>query len=244
MFLLSPHIAHRHEAKLLEEYAKDSNRIIYKEGQSYAPYYLSALTWYKFEEAFRKGQLSKKLKAYKAHLYMLFLYSSGIYPLPIDARPSAMDKFCVKLEEILVSNQFSNTLNKVEKIFEFCYENWLKAGNNRFAVKENKKFTELLQETARKTFINKSLDIDEIEKVEHDEWDEGSILSVRIKNGKWFAFIKTSLNCENIYFDNRAYNGDFKDLIPGRRVQFQYKTRREKSDKKSSLLFATKVKFL
>lgn len=244
MFLLSPHIAHRHEAKLLEEFAKDPNRIIYNEGQSYAPYYLSALTWYKFEEAFRKGQLSKKLKAYKAHLYMLFLYSSGVYPLPLDARSSAMDKFCNKLEEILVSSQFSNTVKNVEKIFELCYDNWLKAGNNRFAVKENKKFTELLQETARKTFINKCFDIDKIEKVEHDEWDEGSVLSVRIKDGKWFAFIKTSLNRENVYFDNRAFNGDFKDLIPGQKVQFQYKIRKEKSDSKSSLMYATKVKCL
>ena len=244
MFLLSPHIAHRHEAKLLEEFAKDPNRIIYKEGQSYAPYYLSALTWYKFEEAFRKGQLSKKLKAYKAHLYMLFLYSSGNYPLSIDARPAAMDKFCNKLETILVSSQFNNVVKNIEKIFELCYNNWLKAGNNRFAVKENKKFTELLQETARKTFINKSLDIDKIETVVHEEWDEGSILSVRIKDGKWFAFIKTSINRENVYFDSRSFNGDFKDLIPGRKVQFQYKIRKEKNDGKSFLLYATSVKCL
>lgn len=242
MFLLSPHIAHRHEAKLLEKFANEADRIIYKDGQSYAPYYLSALTWYKFEEAFRKGQLSKKNKTYKAHLYMIFLFTSGIYPLPIDANPVAMEKFCTKLENILISDNFVTTVKKVEKVFELCYNKWLKAGNNRFAVKEKKEFTELLLETARKTFVNKSLDIDKIETVEYEEWDEGSILSVRIKDGKWFAFIKTDINRENVYFDKKAFDGDFKSLIPGKKVHFHYRIRKEKGDKQSPMLYATKVK--
>lgn len=244
MFLLSPHIAHRHEAKLLEEFAKEPNRIIYKEGQSYAPYYLSALTWYKFEEAFRNGLLSGRLKAYKAHLYMIFLYSSGFYPLPIDAKASAMDTFCKRLEDVLISDRFADTIKRVEKVFTLCYHNWVKSGNSRFAVKEKKEFTELLQDAARKTFVNKSIDLDAIERIEDEVWSDGIILSVRIKNGKWFAFIKTDINGENIYFDKRAFDGDFKDLIPDLKVQFQYDARDDRNNKQSQMLYATRVKVL
>ena len=243
MFLMSPHIAHRHEAKLLEEYANDSNRIIYREGQSFAPYFLSALTWYKFEEAFRQGLLSKKMKPYKAHLYMVFLFSSGSYPLSIDANPSAMDKFCKKLEDILISDKFASVIENVGKVFNLCFNKWIEAGNSRYAVKEKKEFTEMLQETARKTFVNKTLKIEAVGMIDRDYWEDGEILSVRIKNGKWFAFIKTDINRENVYFDSKAFNGDFKVLIPGRKVQFQYKSRSDKNGRGLSL-YATKVKFL
>ena len=242
MFLLSPHIAHRHEAKLLEEFANDSNRIIYREGQSFAPYYLSALTWYKFEEAFRQGLLSKKLKPYKAHLYMVFLFSSGSFPLPIDAQPVAMDKFCKKLEGLLLSEKFATIIKDVEKVFNLCYNKWIESGNSRYAVKEKKEFTDMLQETARKTFVNKTLKIESVETIDRDSWEYGEILSVRIKNGKWFAFIKTDINRENVYFDSKAFSGDFKALIPGKKVQFQYKSRSDKSGNGPSMLYATSVK--
>lgn len=241
MFLMSPHIAHRHEAKLLEMFASEDDRIIYKNGQSYAPYYLSALTWYKFEEAFRKGKISKNLKTYKAHLYMVFMFSSGVCPLPIDANNSAMDRFCQKLESILVSDSFFELVGKIEKIFDHCFNEWINGGNSRYAVKEKKEFTELLQKTARQTFVNKSIDWGQLEKAEIEQWEAGEILSVRIKNGKWFAFIKTNINQENVYFDKRAYAGELKDLYPGVPVKFMYKSRKD-ANSKEMLFFATIVK--
>lgn len=242
MFLMSPHIAHRHEAKLLEMYASDKNRIIYKEGQSFAPYYICALTWYKFEDAFRKGKLNKKLKPYKAHLYLIFLYSSGIFPLTIDANNVAMDKFCQKLEKVLISPKFFEVVSKVEKIFNHCYVEWINAGNSRFAIKEKKEFTEMLQQTARQTFVNKTLDVLDLKNLEPEQWEHGTILSIRIKDNKWFAFIKTEINQENVYFDQRAYSGELKKLIPDQKVLFKYRNRIEDGKKKDSMLYAIKVK--
>ena len=122
------------------------------------------------------------------------------------------------------------------------HNKWVEAGNSRYAVKEKKEFTEMLQETARKTFVNKTLKIDTIETIDRDNWEDGEILSVRIKNGKWFAFIKTDINRENVYFDSKAFTDDFKVLIPGKKVQFQYKSRSDKSGHGASMLYATKVK--
>ena len=246
MFLMSPHVAHRHEAKLLEMYASGEDRKIYKEGQSFAPYYLCALTWFKFEEAFRNAVISKKLKPYKAHLYMIFLFSAGVYPLPLYAKNSAMEKFCQAIEKILTSSDFSNVAQKVEKIFSQCYADWIKSGNNKYAVKEKKEFTDLLKESARKTFIDISQQkVDYIiEPVgESEKWFDGTILSVRISNNRWFGFIKTGMNQENIYFDKKGYKDEFRELIPGRKVCFKYQKRSNK-DSQDQMLYATEVKLV
>ena len=60
MFLHLPYMAHRHEAKLLSEFACEDNRKIYVDNHSCTPYYICALTWYMFENAFRKNILPKK----------------------------------------------------------------------------------------------------------------------------------------------------------------------------------------
>lgn len=238
MFLQEPHVAHRHEAKLLEMYASDEDRKIYKDGQSYAPYYVSALTWYKFEEAFRKDVLKKKNKPYKAHLYMIFLYASGSFPLPLDARKEPLERFCSQLEQILTSDKFQEIAKNIQYIFEHCIAEWTKAGNSRYSIKEKKEFTELIQSTARKSFDSKNLNNENLLNPEPVLWIAGEILSVRIRNGKWFAFIRTGNNAENVYFDNHAYKGDFTRLLPGQKVLFQYQSRYGKEN----MLYATAVK--
>ena len=240
MFLMSPHVAHRHEAKLLEEFASEDNRRIYKNGQSYAPYYLSALTWYKFEEAFRKGIISEYLKTYKAHLYMIFMFSSGDYPLPIEANNSAMEKYCLKLEKILVSDKFFEIAGQVENTFKLCFEEWVKEGNSRYAVKDKKEFTELLQKRARQIFVTKDLDTKQLGKTDYEQWEKGEILSIRNNDGKWFAFIKTTINKENVYFNNKSYKGDLKSLYPGVPVKFKYSSKKDQNSK-DLLYYATEV---
>ena len=238
MFLQEPHVAHRHEAKLLEMYASDGERKIYKDGQSYAPYYVSALTWYKFEEAFRKGILKKKNKPYKAHFYMIFLYTAGMYPLPLDARKEPLEKFCLQLEKILTSDMFLDVVKHVQQVFEHCFAEWTRGGNSKYSIKEKKEFTELIQTTSRKTFVNKNVKFEDLLKPEPIQWTTGKILSVRIRNGKWFAFIRTGNNTENVYFDNHAYKGDFQKLLPEAKVLFQFQSRHGKDN----MLYAIKVK--
>ena len=70
MFLEAPHMAHRHEAKLLELYAqeKDSRRLFAEEHGPY-PYYICAVTWYMFEKYFRFERIPRKYLTYKSQLY-------------------------------------------------------------------------------------------------------------------------------------------------------------------------------
>ena len=191
-------------------------------------------------EKIDNDKLYENVISYKAHLYMIFLFSSGVYPLPLDANNSTIERFCQKLEDILVSEEFFDVVSKVEKIFDYCFNEWIKDGNSQFAVKEKKEFTELLLKVARQTFVNKTLKVEECKKNESEQWEDGEILSVRIKNGKWFAFIKTGVNIENVYFDKRAYDGEFKDLYPGVPVKFKCKIKRSSNGKEVSFV-ASKV---
>lgn len=226
MFMQLPYLAHRHEAKLLEMYASE-DRKIYREGQSFAPYYLSALTWYKFEEAFRGGRIDKKYKPYKAHLYAIFAYSTGVYPMSLDYGVDAVEKYCNNLELILTTDQFYNVLPKVISIFSKCFDHWTTTGNSRFGVKESKDFSELLLTSARNCFVGKQNKETRIRVRKHEEetWLSGEILSIRIRDGYWFAFIRPADFSENIYFDSSNYTGDFQTILPGVKVKYVRKKR-------------------
>ncbi len=222
MFLHLPYMAHRHEAKLLSEFACEDNRKIYADNHSCAPYYICALTWYMFENAFRKNILPKKAKTYKAHLYYIFTFITGQYPLTCDMKKKSIDNFCDKLEEKLLSDDFNKIAHEVCQVFYYCKNEWENMGKNRYAIKDTKDFTEFLSKKSREKFVNKTLSIDINKELipQNTEWKEGKILTIKIKEGKWFAFISVDNNSSNIYFDDRSYKGDFKKLLPKVKVRF------------------------
>lgn len=244
MFLHYPHLAHRHEAKLLQEFTKEGERKIYLDSHSYVPYYICALTWYKFEEAFRKGILPKKAKTYKLHLCYIFTFVTGKYPINKIEKSEGVDKRCEALEKILYSEHFDDCLKGIYELFEKSVETWVNMGKSQFAIKDNCEFTDFLEESARKTYVNKSTN-DNTKKTLINEviedWKSGKILSIRINNNKWFAFITYDKNCENVYFDSRAFKGNFNDLRPSLKVRFQLSSKRDNDIVK---YFATTVELL
>ena len=80
-----PYEAHRHEAILLQKYAPkdDKARLIYNSNHNLYQYYIAALIWHKFEIAFKNIAIAdkKKLRPYIAHLYYIFTFTTGQYPL-------------------------------------------------------------------------------------------------------------------------------------------------------------------
>ena len=149
MFLQKPYEAHRHEAILLQKYApKDErNRLIYNSDHSPYMYYIAALTWYVFEMAFRNNTIveKKKIRPYMAHLYYIFTFTTGQYPLNSSCTVQAMEKFCSKLEKNLLSDDFGETLKKVISTFKKSVTEWVKSGKSEFAIKDSKEFTDLIK---------------------------------------------------------------------------------------------------
>lgn len=245
MFLQKPYEAHRHEAILLQKYApKDErNRLIYNSNHSPYMYYIAALAWYVFEMAFRNNTIDekKKIRPYMAHLYYIFTFTTGQYPLNSSCTTQAIEKFCSKLEKNLLSDDFGETLKKVISIFKKSITEWVKSGKSKFAIKDSKEFTDLITKNAREVFVNKTSQLDTADiEINKQQWLEGEILSTIFK-GRWFAFIKTSECDENVYFDKRGYKGPERNLVPGKKVRFLLDSKKENNE---ILYFATKVEIL
>lgn len=238
-FMQKPDMAHRHEAYLLQTFAsKDNERKIFNSEHSPYPYYISALIWYKLEDALRSNIISKRLRPYLAHISFIFTYTTGQYPLLLDSNRQAIESFCSKLEKVLCDKSFDDVIKKVVTVFENCTKEWTKQGESRFAIKDNKKFVELEVKMAREFFINKTLKIPNATSTQtNNRWYYGEILSF-INTERWYAFIKTDSCDGNVYFDERSYNGLIRYLVPKTKVRFMFKTKKQENE---TLYFATCV---
>ena len=213
-------MAHRHEAKLLQEFVKtESQRKIYLHKHSLYAYYISSLIWYKFEDAFRRKVLTKDDRTYQAHLYYIIMFLPGMYPLTIDAMPNALETYCLKLEQLLTSDHFDESLKKVTAVFKQCEQKWISMGKSRYAMKDTKDFTDELTRICREIFVNKTQSIENTPQHKPEKWFNGKILSYINKN-KWFAFIKSKAFDNNVYFDTKSYKGEVRKLVPGQECRF------------------------
>lgn len=219
-FLQSPYKAHRHEARLLQEFIPTEElRQIYLSTHSPYAYYISSLIWYKFEDAFRRRVLTRDDRTYLAHLYYIFMFQTGKYPLTIKASNDALEKYCFKLEQLLTSDKFDDILLNVKATLKQCEHTWKSKGKSSYVMKDTKEFTDELTNICRKIFVNKSLELEDNNIHIPEEWYNGKVLSY-INRGKWFAFIQSKSFEENIYFDQRSYHGEVRKLFPGQECRF------------------------
>lgn len=219
MFLDAPHECHRHEAKLLEQYAKeDGTRKIFRDDHSPSPYFVCALTWYMFEKYLREQMIDKKYWAYKAHLLLIFRHSVGERP-PRLTRSKAIEVYCEKIADLLKEPKFASQVEVVLEVFDTAYKLWVQKGGSRFGIKDNKEFTDLLANEAGRRFSQGQPEARERD--ERRQPSEGELLRIIWRNGVWFGFIKRGPQYENVYFDSRGYHGEARELIPNRRVQFE-----------------------
>lgn len=240
-FLQSPYKSHRHEARLLQEFVQSEElRQIYVSTHSPYAYYISCLIWYKFEDAFRRKVLKRDDRTYLAHLYYIFMFQTGKYPLTINASNDALEKYCSKLEQLLISDKFDEILQKVKVAFNQCEQTWISKGKSSHAMKDTKEFTDELTCICREIFVNKTLELNKMNDQEPEKWCHGQILSY-INKDKWFAFIKSKYFDENIYFDQRSYKGETRKLLPGQDCRFIVSSKIKNGEK---IFFAKQVELL
>src|SRR6266542_3363667 len=101
---------------------------------------------------FREEKFEKNYITYKAHLYLLFKYSLGEFP-PKLIKSKAIETYCGKLLNLLEESNFEIQVRKILPIFNSAFKTWLDRGRSRFGVKDNKEFTDLLIDQARKNFM-------------------------------------------------------------------------------------------
>lgn len=221
LFLQMPHMAHRHESKLLAEFGKDDDRTIFSDSQPVEMYYTSAVLWYKVEEAFRNKTLSARMKPYRGLMYYLVSFMTGRYPANPKGTSRSIEIYCKSLLDCCLSPSFQDKCAELEKLFWRTLEMWEQSGKSTSAVKDNAQFTEFLKRTAIPVLLNSKAEPTEPAATQQpSNRRAGRILSVHHKSGHWFAFIKQGGDEPNVYFDRRSFSGDASKLRVGVPVRF------------------------
>jgi cold shock CspA family protein len=215
MFLNEAHVAHRHEAKLLEEYGGENSEL-FNPNHDLFPYYICGLTWFMFDKYFRESKIPSKYISYKSHLYLIFRESLGEYTPRLN-KSKAITTYCNKMISILTEPQFSSHVHEVLSVFDEAIEKWVADGNSFHGIKDRKDFTELLLRITKAKYLSLPL----LTEAKDNLWLKGKILNIRIEQGRWYGFIKQFNNMENVYFDNRSFNDDIRKVKNNLEVEYQ-----------------------
>ena len=186
IFLERPEEGHLHESILLNNY----KNILFKEGQSYAPYYLSAYIYLLIEKMYRSHVISQEIYTYKMQVMTIFKALTG-GPSPDINRKKEIDKYCSKILQILNdAEETQKYVHKAAAIFVKISNMWVceKGEQYRDARKDRAEFTKFL--------------LDNI----YDEGTEnrgiqtiGKVLTIKTdKNGMFYGFIQRIP--DSIYF--------------------------------------------
>ena len=213
MFLNKPHFAHRHESFLLKEFSN----IIFQETQSKLPYFVTAYTFYKLEKLFREERFFPELKAYKAHLAMLFRESiAGNCPNLTFEKP--IDEHSQKIIEILKDDKLTRErFNKVALIFKSSASIWTdKLKKSPFGMKDQADFTTLLLTETKKIFSVPSAVLSNDENYVY----KGAVMKVMLdKFGNYCGFIRRQPN--NIFFHSQQNKNLIFANIEGKFVTYK-----------------------
>tara|TARA_R110002050_G_scaffold217881_1_gene353870 strand:- start:57 stop:2054 length:1998 start_codon:yes stop_codon:yes gene_type:complete len=228
MFINEPHMAHRHESKLLENYSN----LVFQDYQSKLPYFTAGLAFYKLEKLFRNNQLNKKsFYPFRSHLLMVFREIIGGNRPNINSE-RVIDEHCQMLLKVLKNED--ETLAKFKEaseIFESARTYWindLKKGQYR--IKDVKEFTDVLLTRIRKT-QTKTTDLVEDEEFRY----KGKVVKIiRDRFGTHCGFIERKPN--NIFFHSSSAKGLNLADSEGELVSYQVST-----NPKSGQLIATNV---
>lgn len=212
MFIGAPHEGHRHESKLLDKYCITDAKM-FQENHDASVYYICALVWYIFEQAFRDKRIHSKYKSYKAHLYFIFINIIGM-PKSL-SKSKTLDKYLENIFKYTDIDSFYKMLPQITSVFDHAVSVWISRGRSKFAYKENKDFTTILKEQMHKT-----TEIKEESPINLKE--TGHIVYVGTSNKGLYAFIKPDNSKYNdIYCNNKEFKSEIRELIPGAKVVFK-----------------------
>jgi hypothetical protein len=138
---------------------------------------------------------------------------------PVALYGKTIESYCRTLIEAMKKSETETILKKTVEFYDSLTQEWIKKGRSKYGVKDSKEFTELLimrlreMDGGKTRIANKELLYD-------DERESGVLINVVYCKKGWYAFIKPKTGDENLYFDNRNYNGDVKHLNVGMSATF------------------------
>jgi AIPR protein len=216
MFLNLPHMSHRHEAKLLQEFESK----IYLDTQSKLPYFTTAVTFITLEALLRMGRIEwRSYYSFRPHLMMLFRQIIAGDAPSINTE-KAIDEHSTKLLKVLEDRkQIEEVLIRCASVFSECRSQWIgPMMKSASGMKDVPEFTSLLLSKAREEAAGTDVDdtlhvrVAPVNK-EVDDKLRGRVAKVIIdRYGRNCGFIERT-RWENIFFHGNANRSlDFLEL--------------------------------
>jgi len=106
MFLNDPHNVTSFFGTIVKR-LNEGKAQIFTPDHSYAPYYTSAVAFYKLESHFRKKNIDSIYKKVRFHILMLFRLLNEVEKIPVLNSSKKMEKYCKPLMEILTNDEKS-----------------------------------------------------------------------------------------------------------------------------------------
>lgn len=228
MFINAPHMAHRHESKLLEEYSN----LVFQDYQSKLPYFTAGLAFYKLEKLFRTKTIDKKgYYPFRSHILMVFReIVAGKSPNINNER--IVDEHCQTILKVLKSdNTTKDKFQEALQLFDEVRNTWIHdLKKDQYRIKDVKEFTALLLKRVRKTNTQMT-DLVEDENFRY----KGKIVKIiRDRFGTHCGFIERQPN--NIFFHSSSAKGINLFGCEGELVSYKVRT-----NPKSGQLIAVEV---
>ena len=226
MFMDKPHVAHRHESRLLRNFSNS----IFLDHHSRLPYFTAALTFYLLESHFREGRSDKKTYyTYRSHILTILRELIGGKSPNLNSEKET-DKYCKNiLDKLNNKENCEKMIIKSLEYFDYCKDYWVNVlGKSTHGIKDNEGFTTLILEEARKN--NRVSNCKSVERF------RGKVIKIIVdKYGKYCGFIERNPN--NIFFHSRQNeNLDFVSL-EGKLVDYEIDI-----NKRNNLLIAISVR--
>lgn len=210
LFLYKVDEGHHHESRLLSDY---KNRI-FKDEQSYFPYYVACFLYNQIDWMFRRKELDKKYITYRYHI-MLITKELLCGKSPDINIKKEIEKYCNDLlDAIGDKDKLLNVALKACEKFDDITHMWIKDNGEsaKYHIKDNPAFTNyLLKKIDNDIFVQELL--------EPESFLDGKILNIKTdRNGMFYGVIKRK--AENImFFEEQNPNIDMSYI--GRNVLFQ-----------------------
>lgn len=221
MFLNQPHLAHRHESKLLQDFESR----VYLVHQSKLPYFTVALAFIRTENLFRADKLNKRSHhSFRPHLLMILREIVG-GAVPSLNNEKEIDKYCEKILKVIANEKsLEQFLNQSISIFEKASDYWVndlkKSADGRKDIED---FSKVLLTHCQKS------DAKPVVAQPSDDRNFGEVIKVIVdRNGKKCGFIKRTSG--DVFFHSSQNVSLSFDELEGKYVAYRI-TNNEKNNR-------------
>lgn len=142
IFMQAPHLGSSHEIIILKKF-KNS---IYIDGQSFYPYYTSAMMCLNFEKARREGRINQIAESYRYHIMMIACELIAGISVSINSN-RRIDEYCIKLIKVVAdTDEYTKYITKALSIVQDAIALWIKKRGSKYrhGIKDNPNFTSFL----------------------------------------------------------------------------------------------------